>query len=158
MNCYTNLKLIDQEPPWHSPARPKPVYKNSDAQAYWDVPVFAERNEVTSNRVDASTVNHKSRSIIALEMSCSWVGNRGMKYEEKTVKYGSLRWELKQQYVWYSVEQYNIIMDVLGGCSTEMEASLTKLLGAKCAEVLRKMQQSVICSSLNIARTFKVAI
>ena len=45
-----------------------------------------------------------------------------------------------------------------GGWSTEMEASLTKLLGAKCAEVLRKMQKSVISSSLHIERTLKVAI
>ena len=93
--------------------------------------------------------------IITLEM---WVGNRGMKDEEKTVKYGPLRWELKQQYFGYSLEQYNIIMDVPGGWSTEMEASLTKLLGAKFAEVLRKMQKSVTNSSLHIARIFKVAI
>ena len=29
------------------------------------------------------------------------------------VRYGSLRWELKQQFQGYEVRQYNIIMDVL---------------------------------------------
>ena len=67
-----------------------------------------------------------------------------------------MRWELKQQYPGYSVEQYNIIVDVLGGWSKEMEDSLKKLLRSKCADVLKRMQKCVISSTLNIARTFKV--
>ena len=73
---YTLLKIIIiiiiryQVPPWYSPTRPKPVYENSDAQVYWDVPVFAKHNEVRSSLVDARIVNHKSQSIITLEMSC----------------------------------------------------------------------------------------
>jgi len=31
-------------------------------------------------------------------MSCSWVKKREKKKEEKTTKYGLLRWELNQKY------------------------------------------------------------
>ena len=35
------LQLSDTVPPWYSPAVPKRVYKSPEAQAYWDIPVFA---------------------------------------------------------------------------------------------------------------------
>ena len=93
-----DLELIDEIPPWYSPVKPKPVYESDDVQAYWDVPVFAEHQEMRSNRVDAYIVNHKSKQVTTLEMSCPWVNNREKKSEEKTLKYGPLRWELKQQF------------------------------------------------------------
>ena len=77
---------------------------------------------------------------------------------EKTLKYGPMRWELKQQFKGYEVEQHNIIIDVLGGWSNELEEVTQKLLGARGKYVLRSMQKSVISSSLNIARMFKVMI
>ena len=30
-----DLGLIDEVPPWYSPAKPKPVYESDDVQAYW---------------------------------------------------------------------------------------------------------------------------
>ena len=36
---------------------------------------------------------------------------------EKTLKYGPMMWELKQRYDGYRVEQYKVIIDVLGGYS-----------------------------------------
>ena len=60
-----NLGLIDEIPPWYSQVKPKPVYK-SDVQAYWDVPMFAEHQEMRSNRVDARIVNHKSKQVTTL--------------------------------------------------------------------------------------------
>jgi len=53
-------------------------------------------------------------------MSCPWISNRA-KDDEKTRKYTALRWELKQQFKGYKIEQYNIIIDVLGGYSTDLE-------------------------------------
>ena len=82
-----DLGLIDEVPPWYSPAKPKPVYESDDVQAYWDVPVFADHEEVRCNRVDARIVNHKTKRIVTLEMSCPWVSNREKKNEEKTVKH-----------------------------------------------------------------------
>lgn len=79
--------------------------------------LFAEHQEVRANRLDARIVNHKTKEVIALEMSyaCPWVRNRDKKNIENTMKYGPLRWELKQQYPGYDVKQLNCIMNALGG-------------------------------------------
>ena len=87
-------------------------------------------------------------------MSYPWIESRAKKDEEKTLKYGPMMWELKQRYNGYRVEQYNVIIDVLGGYSKHLENSVRKLLGARARSVLERMQKSVISNTLNIARTF----
>ena len=87
--------------------------------------------------------------------SCSWVKNRCQKEAEKIRKYGPLRYELKQQFKGYKVEQFNIIMGVLGGYSAHLEEDVKRLVGRKSNQVLRNRQKSVISSTLNITRTFK---
>ena len=62
-------------------------------------------------------------------------------------------WELKQRYNGYRVEQYNVIIDVLGGYSKHLQTSVRKLLGARARGALEWMQKSVISDTLNIART-----
>ena len=71
-------------------------------------------------------------------MSCPWMEHREKKSEEKTVKYGPLRFELKKQYPGYEVEQCNIIFDVLGGWSRDLDLTLTmgKLFGSRAHDVL----------------------
>ena len=108
-----DLRLIDSVPPWYSCAVPKPVYESSEALAFWDGPVYAEHTIVKTNRVDARFVEHKNKKVWAVKMSCPWIEHREKKSEEKTVKYGPLRFELKTQYPGYDVEQCNIIIDVL---------------------------------------------
>ena len=55
---------------------------------------------------------------------------------------------------YYYYRYMNIIIDVLGGWSCELDAALDKLLGPKSRYVLKRMQKSVMISStLNIART-----
>ncbi|PFX19648.1 hypothetical protein AWC38_SpisGene15931 [Stylophora pistillata] len=88
--------FIDEIPPWYSPDKPKPVYESENVKAYWDVPIYADQQEVRCNRVDARIVNHMCKRVVTLEMSCPWVNNRTRKDEEKTLKYGPLRWELRQ--------------------------------------------------------------
>ena len=95
--------LLDEVPPWYSPVMPKPVYKSEQVEAWWDVPVYADHQEVRANRVDARVVNHESKKVMTIEMSCPWISNREKKSEEKTMKYGPLRWELKEQYKGYEV-------------------------------------------------------
>ena len=90
-------------------------------------------------------------------MSCPWVTNWKKKKEEKTTKYGPLRWELKQKYRGYEVKQYNIIMDVLGGWCRDLEVKLKELVGSKSKGVLHNVQKAVLLGTLNISRTFKVA-
>ena len=67
-----------------------------------------------------------------------------------------MMWKLKQRYSGYRVEQYKVIIDVLGGYSKHQEKSVRKLLGARARSILDGMQKSVISNSLNIARTFKM--
>ena len=92
-----------------------------------------------------------------MEQSCPWVTNREKKKEEKTTKYGPLRWELKQKYQGYEVKQYNIIMDVLGGWCRDLEVKLKELVGSKSKGVLCNMQKAVLSGTLKISQTFKVA-
>ena len=86
--------------------------------------------------------------------------HREKKSEEKTVKYGPLRFELKKKYPGYYVEQCNIIIDVLGGggWSRDVDLTMRKLFGSSGYDVLRRMQKATISSSLNIVRTFKAIV
>ena len=93
---------------------------------------------------------------MAVEMSCQWINNREKKDDEKTLKYDPFSWELKQQFPGYRVEQYNVIIDVLGGWSRDLDTTMRKMLGPRGRDVLLSMQRAVIFSTLNIARTFKV--
>ena len=150
------MDLTDSNPPWYSPV-PKPVYQNDRAEAYWDVPVYAESTVVKSNRVDVRLVDKEKKEVLLMEMMCPWIGNRGKKETEKTTKYAPLRWEMKDRYPGYVVKQINIIVDVLGGYSLEVRNKMKELFGEKRArECLMKMQKSILSSTLNIARCFKV--
>ena len=80
---------------------PRPLYKSEQVEAWWDVPVYADHLKVRANRVDARVVNHESKKVMTTEMSCPWISNQEKKSEEKTMKYGPLRWELKEQYKGY---------------------------------------------------------
>ena len=88
-------------------------------------------------------------------MSCPWIDNRKKKEVEKTLKYAPLRWELKQQFPTYIVNQFNII-DLLGGWSREVDLAMREKFGTRGGDVLLHMQKPVISHSLNFARTFKV--
>ena len=94
--------------------------------------------------------------IIIMEMSCPWVSNRQKKTSEKTMKYAPLRWELKQNYPGYEILQYNIIVDVLEGWSTNVEVAVKELVGRRHRDTLKKMQRACLSVTLNIALTFKV--
>ena len=143
------MDLIDSNPPWYSPVQPKPVYQNDRAEA--------ESTVVKSNRVDVRLVAKEKKEVLLMEMTCPWIGNRGKKETEKTTKYAPLRWEMKDRYSGYVVKQINIIVDVLGGYSLEVRNKMKELFGEKRArECLMKMQKSILSSTLNIARCFKV--
>ena len=82
--------------------------------------------------------------------------NRESKDFEKTTKYSQLRLELTNRYPEYKVNQYNIIMDVLGGC-LKVEQNIKKLVGDKCESIRRQMQKAILSCSLHIARMFKLS-
>ena len=83
--------------------------------------------------------------------------NSESKDVEKTMKYSELRLELMNRYPEYNVNQYNIIMDVLGGCSKEVQQNIKELVGDKCESIIRQMQKAILSSSLHIARMFKLS-
>ena len=59
------------------------------------------------------------------QLKCQLIESKAKKDEEKTLKYGPMMWELKQRYNGnYRVEQYNVIIDVLGGYSKHLENSV----------------------------------
>ena len=99
------LGLIDSVPPCFSPAVPKLIYDSPTALTFWDVPVYAAHTIVKANKVNARFVDHKTKKVLAVKMSCPWIEHREKKFEEKTAKYGSLRFELKKQYPGYEIEQ-----------------------------------------------------
>ena len=136
-----DLGLIDTVPPWYSPIEPQSVYETTEVQAYWDVPVYGGCRELRANRVDPRIVNNREKQVVALEMSCPWVSNRDKRTSEKTMKYAPLRWELKQRYPGYEINQCNIILDVLGGWSKDLDVTLQKLVGSKANGVCRHVSQ-----------------
>ena len=52
--------------------------------------------------------------------------------------------------------QFNIIVDVLGAYSRYVRKALKELMGDKNDKIALQTQKSVITSSLNIARRFKL--
>ena len=100
-------------------------------RAFWDVPLFADTTQVKANRIDATVIGKTRKQVRAIEMSCPWLKNRESKDSEKTTKYSQLRLELRNRYPEYKVNQYNIIMDVLGGCSKKVEKNIKELVGDK---------------------------
>ena len=108
--------------------------------------------------MDARIVNNREKQVIALEMSCPWVRSRDKMTSEKTMRYAPLRWELKQRYPGYEINQCNIILDVLGGWSKDLDVTIQKLVGSQAKGVLKKIQKACLSGTLNIARTFEVVI
>ena len=109
-----------------------------------------------ANRVDACIIDHKEKKVLLVEMSCPWIDNREKKEAEKMEKYGPLRFELIKRYPNYKMVQLNVIMDLLGGWSKEIEVQMNRIFGSRTLDILKRMQKAVLSSSLNIARTFKV--
>ena len=77
------------------------------------MPVYADHTCVKANRVDVWFVDHKGKKVWAVELNCPWMENSAKKDEEKTIKYGPLRWELRKQYPGHNIDQCNIVIDVL---------------------------------------------
>ena len=56
------------------------------------------------------------------------------------------------------MKEFNIIIDVLGGWSVDLEETMKDLVGQRSRSVLRRMQKVILSHSLNTARAFKVLI
>ena len=126
-----DLDFLTSLPPWYPQEEPKPLYESNKGKTYWDVQVYAESTEVRNNRIDAKIIDKEKKKVYLQEMSYPWITNREAKDAENTTKYAPLRFELKQQYPGYEIEQHNIVIDVMGGCSTGSRKSMRELVGEK---------------------------
>lgn len=140
-----DLKLADSVPPWYSRVEPKPMYEFTDAEAFWNVPVYAQHSFVHANRADARFVDHNAKRVLAVKMSCAWLDNRERKDTKKTKKYEPLRWKLTEQYPGY-----------YGTRSIDILKRMQK--GRRCPvfELCANIQSYRQVTPLNIALTFKV--
>ena len=87
---------------------------------YWDGLVYGEFQQLKATIVDSRIVN---KQVIAPEMGCPWVSNHDKKTAEKGMKYGPLRREMKKRHPGYDIVQNNIILDVLGGWSKDLDVT-----------------------------------
>ena len=91
-----------------------------------------------ANRVDARIIDHKEKKVLLVEMSCPWIDNREKKEAEKMEKYGPLLFELIKHYPNYKIVQLNVIMDVLGGWSKELEVQMNRIFGSRTLEIFEE--------------------
>ena len=56
------------------------------------------------------------------------------------------------------MKQDNVIINVLGGWSEDLEAKMKELVGERAKHVLKRMQRVVPSHSLNIVRSFKILL
>ena len=88
-----------------------------------------------ANRVDAIIVDKEQKRVLAIEMSCPWLGNRKVKEMEKVQRYGPVMWELRERNRGFQVKHKNIIIDVLGGYSADASQAGKDLVGEKSAAI-----------------------
>ena len=110
---------------------------------YEDVPVYGEYQELSANRVDARFVSNRDKQVIAaLEMSCPLVSKRDRKTSDHEVC--ATQMGIEADIPGYEINPCNIILDVLGGQSRDLDATLQKLVGSKAKGVLKKMQKACL--------------
>ena len=62
----------------------KAAYQNTTSEASWDIPIYAEHNEVRANRIDARLVSHERKEVCTIiEISYPWIEIRAKKDEER---------------------------------------------------------------------------
>ena len=76
-----------------------------------------------------------------MEKSCPWLENRANKDSMKPEKYQPLRWDLTKQYPGYKIVQLNVIMDVLGGWSKELDVEMSKIFGARSSDIVKSHKE-----------------
>ena len=165
--CFFNellLKLgfISNCPPWFSQSKPKPFYNNEVANIWWDIPEFSGAADDNDGerllRPDGKVMLKAEKKIFLLEITISWIDNRGARYKEKVDKYAAIRRNLERDEPDYIVDQITLVMDSLGGYSQDLRDNIGKVLGERKVvdRVIRKMQKSVLNNSVHVSRCFKL--
>ena len=112
---------------------------------YEDVLVYGEYQELSANRVDARFVSNREKQVIAaLEMSCPLVSKRDRKTSDHEVC--GTQMGIEADIPGFEINPCNIILDVLGRQSRDLDATLQKLVGSKAIAkgVLKKRQKACL--------------
>ena len=80
-------------------------------------------------RADLVVTDRRKKVVNLVEMACPSWRNRRKTDTRKTEKYRTVRRELMERNEGFSVQQTNIVVDVLGGYDREVKDDLNSLLG-----------------------------
>ena len=156
------FKLSSKCPPWYSNDKVSPHYKNENIEFWWDVPEYTGRDEESQHppRPDGKLIIDRDddKRIYLLEMTVPWTENRAEKYAYKCGKYANILTALQLEHPQHKVDQITIVMDVFGGYGQDLVENIGKVLRKKedIRSVIKNMQKSVVSSSANLSRTFKI--
>ena len=137
-----DLKLADSVPPWYSRVDPKALYVSEAAQAYWDVPVYAEHTFVQTNRVDMWFGDQKSMGVLA-ELSVVGQSLEEIFCEDSQRNTNHCSGSLPnstqtiRSYSWTSSWRFR-------GWSKELNVENSKIFGVRSSNVLKRMQKAVL--------------
>ena len=154
--------LIDKLPCWYANDKIKPYYTKENIHFWWDVPEYTGRDDESEHppRPDGKLMFEieEVRKIYLIEMTVPWISNRKEKLNYKQEKYIRIQQNLKFEYRNYDVDQITLVMDVFGGHGQDLMDNIGKVISDKktIASVVKNMQKSVISSTANLSRTFKI--
>ena len=119
--------------------------ESPDAQAYWDVPVYADHTCVEANRVDARFVDHKGKKVWAVEISCrGWrILERRMRRRQSRTGLCDGSWGSNTQDI-TSTSAILSLMCYVGGWSKELELTMKMLVGVRAKGVLFFLSRSFL--------------
>ena len=123
----------------------------------WDCSVTTgTRMPDEGNRPDLLVINKREEKIDVVEMACPSMRNRAKTDERKTMKYTTVREELKERYPGYKVRQTNIVVDILGGFDRGLMDELSKIIGKVAAKrALETMQKAILLHAIRLMRLIR---
>ena len=147
--------IIKTIPPPNSETEPKPVTKNNDVEILWDIPILSSGSQFITqieqgNRPDMVLINQKKQRRWWLYNVVACGLQTCKRKRKKRQKYREVRAELQRRYEDFHVDQINVLLDVMGGYTKQLKASLVALLGQEkvAKAVLKRMQKAVIFGSI----------
>ena len=110
--------------------RQEPHTNNSNAvvEILWNC-TDRRLEEEEAYRADLVVTDRRKKVVNVVEMACPSWRNRRKTDTRKTEKYRTVRRELMERNEGFSVQQTNIVVDVLGGYDREVKDDLNSLLG-----------------------------
>ena len=148
-----DLELISEVPPRYSKTQPKLSYENGSAQALWDVPIYADSIEVRANSIDARIVDKEQKRVLKWDV-LGWITakwKRWKRHRNMPTNVGIEREIL--------ATKWNIITSLLmfwEDIQLMWVMQERNWLDRRVPTILQRMQRSVMSSTLNMARSFKI--